>query len=165
MKTDATYLLNWSQSMAQAVSTLAQTRGQSVADYIRQAIQRQLIWDGAQMDYNALRQAIEHGTEKTTVAANYAAIQAQAVLIFLREWRKEDIKRREGLPENLARQRVQLDVDDALAMALEVFEDPRVRQQYAWVERPQSADDLPDWFTNSGESEEYDDLTDDEADE
>ena len=161
MKTDATYLLNWSQSMAQAVSTLAQTRGQSVADYIRQAIQRQLIWDGAQMDYNALRQAIEHGTEKTTVAANFAAIQAQAVLIFLREWWKEDIKRREGLPENLARQRVQLAVEDALAESLRAFEDPRVRQQYAWIERPESADDLPAWLTDP-DSEEYDDLTDDD---
>ena len=153
MKTDATYLLNWSQSMAQAVSTLAQTRGQSVADYIRQAIQRQLIWDGAQMDYNALRQAIEHGTEKTTVAANFAAIQAQAVLIFLREWWKEDIKRREGLPENLARQRVQLAVEDALAESLRAFEDPRVRQQYAWIERPESADDLPAWLTDPDSEE------------
>ena len=153
MKTDATYLLNWPQSMAQAVSTLAQTRGQSVADYIRQAIQRQLIWDGAQMDYNALRQAIEHGTEKTTVAANFAAIQAQAVLIFLREWWKEDIKRREGLPENLARQRVQLAVEDALAESLRAFEDPRVRQQYAWIERPESADDLPAWLTDPDSEE------------
>ncbi len=161
MKTDATYLLNWSQSMAQAVSTLAQTRGQSVADYIRQAIQRQLIWDGAQMDYNALRQAIEHGTEKTTVAANYAAIQAQAVLILLKEWRKEDKKRQEGLPEELARQTVQCDVDDAIAESIRTFEDPRVRQQYAWVERPRE-EDLPAWLTDPDESEEYDDLTDDE---
>ena len=153
MKTDATYLLNWPQDMAQAVSTLAQTRGQSVAEYIRQAIRRQLIWDGAQMDYNALRQAIEHGTEKTTVAANFAAIQAQAVLIFLREWWKEDIKRREGLPENLARQRVQLAVEDALAESLRAFEDPRVRQQYAWIERPESADDLPAWLTDPDSEE------------
>ena len=159
MKTDATYLLNWPQSMAQAVSTLAQTRGQSVADYIRQAIQRQLIWDGAQMDYNALRQAIEHGTEKTTVAANFAAIHAQAVLIFLREWRKEDMKRQEGLPEELARQTVQCDVDDAIAESIRTFEDPRVRQQYAWVERPQSADDLPDWLTEDEAGDVYDDLT------
>ena len=161
MKTDATYLLNWSQSMAQAVSTLAQTRGQSVAEYIRQAIRRQLIWDGAQMDYNALRQAIEHGTEKTTVAANFAAIHAQAVLIFLREWRKEDMKRQEGLPEELARQTVQCDVDDAIAESIRTFEDPRVRQQYAWVERPRE-EDLPAWLTDPDESEEYDDLTDDE---
>ncbi len=159
MKTDATYLLNWPQSMAQAVSTLAQTRGQSVADYIRQAIQRQLIWDGAQMDYNALRQAIEHATEKTTVAANFAAIHSQAVLILLKEWMKAQIMRTEGLPENLARQRIQLAVEDALAESLRTFEDPRVRQQYAWVERPESADDLPDWLTEDEAGDVYDDLT------
>ena len=147
MKTDATYLLNWPEEMAQAVAVLAKARGQSTADYIRQAIQRQLIWDGVHMEESAWQQAIERGTHKVSIAANFAAIQSQAIMILLKEWRKADIKKTEGLPEELARQKVQVDMDEALALAAAVFEDPRVQQRYAWVTRPESPEARPDWLT------------------
>lgn len=165
MAQDEEWKVRMDHEMAAIVRAMAGRRGLSLNRYVRLALTHQLQVDVVNWPTGHLRKVVEEGTEKTTVAANFAAIHAQAVLIFLREWWKEDIKRREGLPENLARQRVQLAVEDALAESLRAFEDPRVRQQYAWIERPESADDLPDWFTNSGESEEYDDLTDDEVDE
>jgi hypothetical protein len=165
MAQDEEWKVRMDHEMAAIVRAMAGRRGLSLNRYVRLALTHQLQVDVVNWPTGHLRKVVEEGTEKTTTAANFAAIHAQATLILLKEWRKADIQRVEGLPEDLARQKVQLDVDDALAMALEVFEDPRVRQQYAWMERPQSADDLPDWFTNSGESEEYDDLTDDEVDE
>ena len=141
--------LQWPEDMAQAVTTLAQTRGQSVADYIRQAIQRQLIWDGVHMEESAWQQAIQQGTHKVSIAANFAAIDSHAIMILLREWRKTDIQKTEGLPEDLARQKVQGDMDEALALAVTVFEDPRVQQRYAWVTRSESPEDLPDWLTDA----------------
>ena len=165
MAQDEEWKVRMDHEMAAIVRAMAGRRGLSLNRYVRLALTHQLQVDVVNWPTGHLRKVVEEGTEKTTTAANFAAIQAQAVLILLKEWRKEDMKRQEGLPEELARQTVQCDVDDAIAESIRTFEDPRVRQHYAWVERPQSADDLPDWFTNSGESEEYDDLTDDEVDE
>ncbi|PSR23319.1 MAG: hypothetical protein C7B43_20210 [Sulfobacillus benefaciens] len=165
MADDEKWTVRIGPDLADMVRTFAKQKGQSLNQYMQRALTNQIQVDAVDWPTGHLGQVVEQGTEKTTVAANFAAIQAQAVLILLKEWRKEDMKRQEGLPEELARQTVQCDVDDAIAESIRTFEDPRVRQQYAWVERPQSADDLPDWFTNSGESEEYDDLTDDEVDE
>ena len=165
MAQDEKWTLRLGPDLADMVRTFAKQKGTTLNHYVIRALTNQIQVDVVNWPTGHLRHMVEQGTEKTTVAANFAAIQAQAVLILLKEWRKEDMKRQEGLPEELARQTVQCDVDDAIAESIRTFEDPRVRQQYAWVERPQSADDLPDWFTNSGESEEYDDLTDDEVDE
>ena len=141
--------LQWPEDMAQTVTMLAKTRGQSTADYIRQAIQRQLIWDGVHMEDSAWQQAIERGTRKVSIAVNFAAIQSHAIMILLKEWRTADIEKAESLPEALARQKVQGDMDEALALAVAVFEDPRVQQRYAWVTRPESPEDLPDWLTDA----------------
>ena len=152
MKTDTTYLLNWPEEMAQAVQAIAKTRGQSAAGYIRRAIRFQMQWDAMGQEHNALRQAVEQGTQKTTTAANFAAVQSQAIMILLREWMKDHVKKTEGLPEDLARQKVQGDMDDALALAAAVFEDPQVQQRYAWVTRPENPEDLPDWLTEDDEN-------------
>lgn len=165
MADDEKWTVRIGPDLADMVRTFAKQKGMSLNQYMQRALTNQIQVDAVDWPTGHLRRMVEQGTEKTTVAANFAAVQAQAVLILLKEWRKEDMKRQEGLPEELARQTVQCDVDDAIAESIRTFEDPRVRQHYAWVERPQSADDLPDWFTNSGESEEYDDLTDDEVDE
>ena len=147
-KTNPGYLLKLPDEMMAAAKALAEIRGQTLVDYIRRAIRFQMQWDAMGQEHNALRQAVEQGTQKTTVAANFAAVQSQAIMILLREWRKEDIQKAEGLPEDLARQKVQGDMDEALALAAAVFEDPQVQQRYAWVERPESTDDLPDWLTD-----------------
>jgi hypothetical protein len=132
---------------ASMVRALAHKRGLSLNRYMVIAIREQMQRDVADWHTGQLLQLVEQGTQKTTIAANFAAIQSQAVLILLKEWRKADIKRQEGLPEDLARQKVELDCDEALALAADVFENPQVQQRYAWVERPESAEDLPDWLT------------------
>ena len=137
---------------AAMVRAVTHRHGQRLNDYVVQAVRNQLQLDVADWHTGHLLRMVEQGTQKTTVAANFAAIQAQAVLILLREWRKEDIQKTEGLPEDLARQKVELDCDEALALAAAVFEDPRVRQRYAWVTRPESAEDLPGWLTEDDEN-------------
>ena len=133
---------------AAMVRAVTHRHGQRLNDYVVQAVRNQLQLDVADWHTGHLLRMVEQGTQKTTTAANFAAIQSQAVLILLREWMKEHLKKVEGLPESLARQKVQGDMDDALALAAAVFEDPQVQQRYAWVERPESAEDLPDWLTD-----------------
>ena len=161
MAQDEEWKVRMDEALANMIRTFAKQKGMSLNQYMQRALTNQIQVDAVDWPTGHLRRMVEQGTEKTTVAANYAAIQAQAVLILLKEWRKEDKKRQEGLPEELARQTVQCDVDDAIAESIRTFEDPRVRQQYAWVERPRE-EDLPAWLTDPDESEEYDDLTDDE---
>ena len=160
MAQDEEWKVRMDEALANMIRTFAKQKGMSLNQYMQRALTNQIQVDAVDWPTGHLRRMVEQGTEKTTVAANYAAIQAQAVLILLKEWRKEDKKRQEGLPEELARQTVQCDVDDAIAESIRTFEDPRVRQQYAWVERPRE-EDLPAWLTDP-DSEEYDDLTDDE---
>ena len=161
MAQDEEWKVRMDEALANMIRTFAKQKGMSLNQYMQRALTNQIQVDAVDWPTGHLRHMVEQGTEKTTVAANFAAIQAQAVLILLKEWRKEDKKRQEGLPEELARQTVQCDVDDAIAESIRTFEDPRVRQQYVWIERPESADDLPAWLTDP-DSEEYDDLTDDD---
>ena len=163
MASDEEWKVRMAEDLADRIRTFAKQKGMSLNQYMRRALINQIQVDVVNWPTGHLRQVVEQGTEKTTAAANLAAVQAQATLILLKEWRKEDMKRQEGLPEDLARQRVQLDVDDAIAESIRTFEDPRVRQQYAWIERPESADDGPSWFTEP-DGEDYDDLGDDEED-
>ncbi len=135
------------EDKAAMIRVVAHQHGRTLNDYVIQALTNQLQLDVSDWSTGHWLRMVEQGTQKTTVAANFAAIQAQAVLILLREWRKEDIQKTEGLPESLARQKVQCDVDDALAASIQVFEDPQVCQRYAWIEKPQSENDLPDWLT------------------
>ena len=139
------------EDTAAMVRAVAHRHGQSLNDYIIRAITNQLQLDVADWHTGQLLRMVEQGTQKTTTAANFAAIQAQAVLILLKEWWKADIQKTEGLPEDLARQKVELDCDEALALAAAMFEDPRVQQRYAWVTRPESPEDLPDWLTEDDE--------------
>ena len=162
MANDEKWTVRFEPDLADMVRTFAKQKGMSLNQYMRRALINQIQVDAVDWPTGHLRKVVEEGTEKTTTAANFAAIQAQAVLILLKEWKKAQIMRTEGLSEDLARQWVQLDVDDALAESIRTFEDPRVRQQYAWVERP-SEEDLPGWLTDpDDDSEEYDDLTDDD---
>ena len=162
MASDEEWKVRMAEDLADRIRTFAKQKGMSLNQYMRRALINQIQVDAVDWPTGHLRKVVEEGTEKTTTAANFAAIQAQAVLILLKEWKKAQIMRTEGLSEDLARQWVQLDVDDALAESIRTFEDPRVRQQYAWVERP-SEEDLPGWLTDpDDDSEEYDDLTDDD---
>ena len=159
MAQDEEWKVRMEHEMADIVRAVAQRRDLSLNRYILQALTNQIQVDVVNWPTGHLRQVVEQGTEKTAIGANFAAIHAQAVLILLREWRKADIKRQEDLPENLARQKVQGDVEDALAESIRTFEDRRIRQQYAWVERP-SEDDLPGWLTDpdADENDAYNDL-------
>ena len=140
------------EDTAAMVRAVTHRHGQSLNDYVVQAVRNQLQLDVADWHTGHLLRMVEQGTQKTTTAANFAAIQSQAIMILLREWMKEHVKKTEGLPEELARQKVQLDMDDALSLAADVFEDPRVQQRYAWVTRPENPEDLPDWLTEDDEN-------------
>lgn len=138
---------------AQMIRSSAHQQGLSLNEYVSRALLNQIQGDVSNWPTGHLRQIVEDGTQKTTTAANFAAIQAQVAVILLQEWMKEYVKKTEDLPEDLARQKVQLNVDNALAAAVEVFEDPRIQQRYAWVDRVENVDDLPDWLTETDADE------------
>ena len=141
---------------AQMIRALAHQKGMPLNEYVARALANQIQVDVGNWTTGHLRTIVEEGTAKTTIAANFAAIHAQAVMILLQEWRKADIQKAEGLPEELARQKVQCDVNDATALAEEIFEDPRIQQRYVWITRPESEDDLPDWLTETDVTEDED---------
>ena len=132
------------------VRAVVHQHGRTLNDYVIQALTNQLQLDVTNWPTGHVLQLVEQGTQKTTIAANFAAIQSYAVMILLKEWRKADIKKTEGLPEELAQQQVQLDCDDALSLAEAVFAEPQVQQAYAWVTRHESPEDLPDWLREDG---------------
>ena len=162
MADDEKWTVRLGPDLADTIRTFAKQKGQSLNQYMQRALTNQIQVDAVDWPTGHLRHMVEEGVEKTTTAANFAAIHSQAVLILLKEWMKAQIMRTEGLSEDLARQRVQLDVEDALAESIRTFEDPQIRQQYVWVERPESADDLRAWLTEDEVDDVYDDLTDDD---
>ncbi len=141
---------------AAMVRAVTHQHGLSLNDYILRAITNQLQLDVTNWPTGHLLHIVEQGTQKTTTAANFAAIHSYALLILLREWRIVDIQRAEGLPEDLARQTVLRDLERAVDESLAVFEDPRIRQQYTWVTRPERAEDLPSWLVDDDRLDEDD---------
>jgi hypothetical protein len=153
MAQDEAWKVRMEHDMADIVRAVAQRQGLSLNRYVLKALTNQIQVDVENWSTGHLQKIVQEGTAKTTIAANFAAIQSQAIMILLKKWRTADIKKTEGLPEELARQKVQVDMDEALALAAEVFQDPRVQQRYAWVERPESTEDLPDWLTDEDDDD------------
>lgn len=133
--TNPGYLLKLPDEMLIAAKAMADTRGQTLADYIRAAIQAKLIADAVGLDGDGWRQAVADATTPLTRSANFAAIHAAAVMAFLREWAKDGFMAAE-MPEDLAEEKAGLLAEAALDEALSAFEDPRVRSQFGWIERP-----------------------------
>ena len=141
------YLLNLPDEMMSAAKMTAQTRGESLADYIRAAVRIKLIADGTNIDGRDALKLITQATEPLTQSSNFAAIHAAATLVFCREWARE-IFVNQGLPDDLARQKATALHDTALSEALATFEDPKSLSPFGWIERPDPESDLPDWLTD-----------------
>ena len=135
--------------MAEAVRTVSGARNQSMNEYVKRAIRTQLIADATNIEAGNLLALIEQATTPLTQATNFAAIHAAAVMAFLREWARDGYLAAE-MPGDMAQEKAGLLVEAALDQALTAFEDPRVRAQFGWIERPESAADLPSWLTDDG---------------
>lgn len=141
------YLLNLPSEMEIAAKAIAETKGQTFADYIRAAVRMKLMADGAGMDGHEAVKLIAQANEPLTRSSNFAAIHAAATLAFMREWLRETFAL-QGLPDELARKKAELLHESALNEALEAFEDPKNLHQFGWIERPESEADLPSWLTD-----------------
>lgn len=128
------------EEIAEAVRVLARARGGSMNDYIQRALRTQLMMDATGLDNTALTRLIQQANESLTRAANFGAVHAAAVLTFLREWAADGYIAA-GMPEALARDKAALFAEHSLADALTAFEDPRIRAQFGWIERPPDTED------------------------
>lgn len=139
-KTNPGYLLHLPDEMLIAAKAMAETRGQTLADYIRAAVRMKLMADATHMDGNEVLNLVAQANEPLTRSANFAAIHAAATLAFLREWAKAEFMRRDELPEDLAEEKAGLLAESALDEALSTFEDPKILHQFGWIERPPEGD-------------------------
>ena len=126
--------------MAAAVRTLAGDRDQSMNAYVVRAIRSQLIADATSMESGSLMALVAQATEPLTRSANFGSIHAAAVLAFLRELARETYVRQDGLSDELAQAKAQVLTEAAVDEALTAFEDPNVRHQFGWIERPDDDD-------------------------
>lgn len=145
-KRPAGYLLVLPDEMMSAAKMVSQTRGESLADYIRSAVRAKLIFDGADMESTVIQKLIRNATEPLSKATNFAAVHASATLVFCRVWARE-LFVSQGLPDDLARQKAAALYDTALNEALATFEDPKSLSPFGWIERPEESN-LPDWLTD-----------------
>lgn len=139
--TNPGYLLKLSDEMLIAAKEMAETRGQTLADYIRAAVRMKLIADATHMDGNEVLNLVAQANEPITQSTNFAAIHAGATLAFLREWAKDGYIARDEMPEAMAEEKAQLLAESAINEALSAFEDPKILHQFGWIERPDGPDD------------------------
>ena len=83
---------------------------------------------------------IIQANEPLTRSANFGAVHAAAVLALLRELARETYVRQDGLSDELAQAKAQVLTEAAMDEALTAFEDPNVRHQFGWIERPVDPD-------------------------
>ncbi len=125
--------------MAKAVRALSGERGQSMNAYVMRAIRNQLIADATEREAGSLMALVAQANEPLTRSANFAAIHASATLAFLREWAKDGYMGA-GMAEDMAEEKAGLLGEAALDNALTAFEDPQIRAQFGWIERPPDQD-------------------------
>lgn len=129
--------------MAMAVRTLSGERNQSMNEYTKRAIRNQLIADATHMEAGNILALVRAANEPLTQSANFAAIHAAANLAFLREWAKDGYLAA-GLPPALAQEKAAVFEAVAMDEALAAFEDPQIRHQFGWIERPDAEDIGPE---------------------
>ena len=134
--------------MAAAVRTVTQAREQTINDYVKRAIRNQLIADATGMEADTLRNVVAEATTPIMRAANFGAVHAAATVGLLREVLR-DRYTTQGLPDDLARDKVEALVESMLGEALATFENPKILHQFGWIERPADGDELPDWFADA----------------
>lgn len=129
--------------MAMAVRTLSGERNQSMNEYTKRAIRNQLIADATHMEAGNILALVQAANKPLTQSTNFAAIHAAAALAFLREWAKDGYLTA-GMPPALAQEKSAVFGTVALDEALTAFEDPQIRHQFGWIERPDAEDRSPD---------------------
>ena len=139
-KTNPGYLLHLPDEMMIAAKAMSETRGQTLADYIRAAVRTRLTADATHMEAGSLMALVAQANEPLTRSANFGSIHAAAVLAFLRELARETYVRQDGLSDELAQAKAQVLTEAAVDEALTAFEDPNVRHQFGWIERPDDDD-------------------------
>ena len=138
-KTNPGYLLKLPDEMMIGAKAMAETRGQTLADYIRAAVRMKLMADATNMEAGSLMELIAHSTAPINRATNFGSVHAAATLAFLREWAKDGYMGA-GMAEDMAEEKAGLLGEAALDNALTAFEDPQIRAQFGWIERPPDQD-------------------------
>lgn len=131
--------------MAAAVRTVIQAREQTINDYVKRAIRNQLIADATGMEAGTLRALVADATTPIMRGANFGAVHAAATLGLLREVLRNQYTAH-GLPDDLARDKVDALGEAMLGEALATFETPTILYQFGWIERPGDGDERPAWL-------------------
>ncbi|AUW92626.1 hypothetical protein BXT84_00555 [Sulfobacillus thermotolerans] len=134
MKNNTSYPLRLPEDTWASVKQITQARGRAISDYIRDAVRLKLMVDGVGMNADTLAQLIQNANTSLTESVNFAAVHAAATLAFLREF-AHTMFQEQGLPEHLAQEKAEVLADNALAEAVNTFENPQNRVQFGWIER------------------------------
>lgn len=134
-KAQATRLLKTHvpETEAIAVQQSAEARGLSVAQWLREAIQWNLVREGRRAAPAEEEAYIRAVFRDVFAGVNFAAITAQATLLIQQQREAEAIAAGEGLPPELAQQKAALRMQKAVLEATVLFADPVIQQEYSWI--------------------------------
>jgi hypothetical protein len=122
----------------------AAARGMTLTEYVIRALRTQALLDASGLEWNTATRLIRNATDPISRAANFAAIQAAAALLLVKEVLRAH-KQADGLPDAIIREQVDILVENAVDEATALFADPRTQVAYGWVERPLSEAEVPEW--------------------
>lgn len=117
-----------------AVQQSAEARGLSVAQWLREAIQWNLVREGRRAAPAEEEAYIRAVFRDVFAGVNFAAITAQATFLLQQQREAEAIAIADGLPPELAQQKAALRAQKAVLDATTLFADPVVQQEYGWVQ-------------------------------
>lgn len=121
------------EAEALAVQQSAAARGLSVAEWLREAIQWNLVREGRRAAPAEEEAYIRAVFRDVFAGVNFAAITAQATLLLQQQREADAIAAAEGLPAELAQEKADLRVQKALLDATALFTHPTIQQEYSWV--------------------------------
>ena len=136
-----------------AVQQSAEARGLSVARWLREAIQWNLVREGRRAAPAEEEAYIRSVFRDVFAGVNFAAITAQATFLLQQQREAEAITATEGLPPELAQQKAALRAQKAVLDATSLFASPVIQQEYSWVQGDPDAVTGLFRFEDTGEEE------------
>ena len=127
------------QVEAAAIRELADARGLTVSQWLREAAQWNLVREGRRAAPAEEESYIREVFRDVFAGVNFAAITAQATLMLQQEREATTIAAAEGLPPELAQKKAALLVQKAILDATALFTHPTIQQEYSWVQRDPDA--------------------------
>lgn len=127
------------EAEAVAVRQSAEARGLSVAQWLREAIQWNLVREGRRAAPAEEEAYVRAVFQDVFAGVNFAAITAQATLLLQQQREAEAIAATEGLPPELAQEKANLRTQQAILDATTLFAHPTIQHEYSWVQRDPDA--------------------------